>query len=93
MADAKPKREAPFMQRIQRRQAATRGEGITRIDIRNRTADHELLAIRQQKSGQRHGFITARFRIPEAAIAKIFHAVQQGVQCCRIQPIRGTPNA
>jgi len=59
MANPKAKRKAPFMQRIQRCKAAPRGEGITRIDIRNRTADYQFPAIGQQKSRQGHGFIAA----------------------------------
>ena len=35
MADTKPKRKAPFMQRIQRGEASARGKRITRINIGN----------------------------------------------------------
>src|SRR5437764_13058605 len=71
VADAEPKNEPVAIERVQRDHGALRGEGIARIDVGDRTADHQLLAARQQKGRQRHRLIAPRFRVPQVRVAII----------------------
>jgi hypothetical protein len=78
---------------VQRDQGALRGKGIACIDVGDRTADHQLLAARQQPGRQRHRLVASRFRVPQVRVAVVLDRAHKIAQLRSVEFIGAVPHA
>src|SRR5689334_24510267 len=92
VADAEAENEPVAVKRVQRDHGALRGEGIPRIDVGDRTADHQLLAARQQPGRQRHRLVAPRFRVPQVRVAIILNRAHEIAQLRSVELVGAVPH-
>ena len=93
VADAQSQDESPVMQIVERNHGPPSGEGIARIDVGDRAADHELFALRQKIRGERYRLIAARFGIPQRAKAVLLDGAHEVGELCAVQLVGRVPHA
>src|ERR1700676_3629540 len=93
VANAETENEPATIERVQRDHGALRGEGIACIDVGDRTADHQLLAARQQPGRQRHRLVAPRFGVPQGRVATILDRAHEIAQLRSLEFIGTVPHA
>ena len=93
VADAEAEDEAIIIEAGQGAQAASGGERVASVDIRDGAADDEPGRVRQHEAGDGEGFISESFRVPERRVAEVFNRSQQASDPGSVQTVDRIPDA